>query len=92
VLSKYPILQQFWDVFHEDILEFPPHREVEFSIELVQGAARASKAPYRMSTPELEELKLQQKEMLDKGYVRPSVLPWGAPMLFVKKKDGTLIL
>jgi hypothetical protein len=47
---------------------------------------------YRMSTPELVELKLQLKEMLDKGYIRPSVSPWGAPVLFVKKKDGTLRL
>ena len=66
--------------------------EVDFSIQLVPGASRASKAPYRMSTLELVELKLQLKEMLDKGYIRPSFLPWGAPMLFLKKKDGTLRL
>ena len=70
----------------------PPHREVEFSIELVPGATPASKAPYRMNTPELVELKLKLKEMLDKGYIRPSVSPWGEPILFVKKKDGTLRL
>jgi hypothetical protein len=51
-----------------------------------------SRTPYRMSTPELVELKLQLKEMMDKGYIRPSVSPWGAPVLFVKKKDGTLRL
>ena len=51
-----------------------------------------SKSPYRMSTPELVELKLSLKEILDKGYIRPSVSPWGAPVLFVKKKDGTLRL
>ena len=56
------------------------------------GAAPASKAPYRMSKPELVELKLQLKEMLEKRYIRPSVSPWDAPILFVKKKDGTLIL
>eukprot|EP00253_Pinus_taeda_P004224 PITA_04224 len=88
----YLILQQFQDVFLEDISEFPPHKEVEFSIELVLGATPTSKAPYRMRTLDLVELKLQMKEMLDKGYIRPSVLPWGAPMLFVKKKDGTLKL
>ena len=66
--------------------------EVDFSIELVQGASLASKAPYRMSTPNLVELKLYLKEMLDKGYIRPSVSPWGASVLFVRKKDGTLIL
>ena len=73
----------------KEISEFPPHR---VSIELVPGAALASKAPYRMSTPKLVDLKLQLKEMLDNGYIRPSVSPWGALVLFVKKKDGTLIL
>jgi len=57
---------------------------------LVPGEAIASKAPYRMSTLELVELKLQLKEMFDKGYIRPSVLPLGALLLFIKKKDGTL--
>ncbi len=56
------------------------------------GEAPTSKAPYKMSTPELVELKLQLKEMLDKGYIRPSVSPWGAPVLFVKKQDDTLRL
>lgn len=68
----------------------PPHREVEFSIELVPGTTPASKAPYRMSTPELVDLNLQLKETLDKGYIRPSVSPWSALVLFVKKKYGTL--
>jgi len=58
----------------------------------VLGATPTSKAPYRMSTPELIELKLQLKEILDKGCIRPSVSPWGAPILFVKKKDDTLRL
>ena len=92
VLSRYLILQQFHDVFPTDILEFPPHREVDFSIELVLRASRASKAPYKMSTPDLVELKLQLNKMLDKEYIRPSVSPWGAPVLFGKKKDGTLRL
>jgi hypothetical protein len=56
------------------------------------GAAPVSKAPYRMSTPELKELQLQLEELLKKGYICPSVSPWGAPVLFVKKKDGTLRL
>ena len=59
-------------------------------MELVPGVALASKSPYRMSTLELVELNLQLKEMLDKGYIKPSVSPWGAPVLFMKKKDGTL--
>eukprot|EP00253_Pinus_taeda_P001566 PITA_01566 len=75
-----------------EIQNFPLHKEVDFSIELVPRVAPASKAPYKMSTPELVELKLQLKEILDKGYITPSVLPWGEPLLFVKKKDGTLKL
>jgi len=82
---------KFQDVFPIEISELPPHREVDFSIELVTEAAPTSKAPYRMSTPELVELKLQLKEMLYKGYIRPSVSPWGTPVLFLKK-DGTLRL
>ena len=66
--------------------------EVEFSIGFMSGAAPTSKAPYIISTPKLVELKLQFKEMLDKGYISPSVSPSGAPVLFVKKKDGTLRL
>jgi len=89
VLSRYPSLQQFHDVFLAYILEFPPHREVDFSIELVPEEALESKEIWRMSTLELVESKLQLKEMFDKGYIRPSVSPWGAPVLFVKKNDGT---
>eukprot|EP00253_Pinus_taeda_P034511 PITA_34511 len=90
--KMYPVLQQFKDVYPEDIIELPPHNEVEFSIELIPRVAPALKAPYRMSTLELVELKLQLKEMLDKGYIRPSVSPQGTSVLFVKKKDGTLRL
>ena len=70
----------------------PPQQEIDFSIELLPGAAPMSRVPYRMSVPELIELKIQLQELLDKGYIRPSVSPWGAPVLFVKKKDGTLRL
>ena len=62
-------------MFLLDILELPPHREVEFSIELVPGATPASKAPYKMSIEELIEMKLQLKEMIGRGYIRPSVSP-----------------
>lgn len=75
ILSRYPVLQQFQDLFPTNILEFPPHKEVGFSIELVPGVAPTSKAPYRMRTLELVELKLQLKEILEKGYIRPSVSP-----------------
>jgi len=90
LLKRYSVLQQFWDVFPAYILEFLPHREVDFSIDLIPGATRTSKAPYRMSSPKIVELKLQLKEVLDKGYVRPSVSSCGALVLFIKKKDGTL--
>jgi hypothetical protein len=59
---------------------------------MMSGATPISKTPYRMSTPELKELQMQLEEILKKGYIRPSVSPWGAPVLFVKKKDGTLRL
>eukprot|EP00253_Pinus_taeda_P032966 PITA_32966 len=68
----------------------PPRRNIDFTIELVPGATPVSRAPYRMSVPELTELKMQWQELLDKNYIRPSVSPWGAPVLFVRKKDGTL--
>ena len=73
VLSRYPILQEFQDVFPTNISKFPPHREVGFYIELVPRETQASKAPYKTNTPDLVEFKLQLKEMLDKGYIRPSV-------------------
>ena len=70
----------------------PPHREIEFAIDVVPGVTPASITQYRMAPLELKELKLQLQELLEKGFIRPSVSPWGAPMLFVKKKDGTLRL
>jgi hypothetical protein len=90
-LEYFSVLQEFEDVFQE-IPGFPPRREIDFSIDLVPGVAPVSKTPYRMSTPELKELQMQLEELLKKGYIRPSVSPWGAPVLFVKKKDGTLRL
>jgi hypothetical protein len=87
-----PILREYQDVFPEEISGLPPRRDIDFSIELAPGALSVSRTPYQMSMPELVELKLQLKEMMDKGYIRPSVSPWGAPVLFVKKKDGTLRL
>eukprot|EP00253_Pinus_taeda_P025293 PITA_25293 len=89
-LNSIPIIQEFTDVFPEEIPGLPPRRNIDFTIELVLGAAPVSRAPYRMSIPDLTELKMQLQELLDKEYIRPSVSPWGAPVLFVKKKDGTL--
>lgn len=89
-LENIPVIQEFADVFPEEILRLPPKRDIDFTIELVLGAAPVSRAPYKMSVPELTELKMQSQELLDKKYIRPSVSPWGAPVLFVKKRDRTL--
>ena len=63
---------------------------MELSIEILPGTTPTSRAPYRMAPTELKELKIELQELLDKGFIRPSVSPWGAPVLFVKNKDGTL--
>ena len=83
-------MKDFPDVFPEELPGIPPVREVELSIEILSGTAPTSRAPYRMAPTELKELKIQLQELLDKGFIRPSVSPWGAPVLFMKKKDGTL--
>jgi hypothetical protein len=90
-LEDHRVLKEFEDVFQE-VPGLPPKRDIDFSINLMPGAAPVSKSPYRMSTPEMKELQLQLEELLKKGYIHPSVSPWGAPVLFVKKKDGTLTL
>jgi hypothetical protein len=76
----------------KEILGLPPKRDIDFYINLMPRATLVSKTPYRMSTPELKELQMQVEYLLKKGYICPSVSPWGAPVLFVKKKDGTLRL
>jgi hypothetical protein len=91
-LEDHPTLREHIDVFPEEVLGLPPRRDIDFLIDLAPGAVSVSRTPYRMSTPELVELKLQLREMMDKGCIRPSVSPWGAPILFLKKKDGTLRL
>jgi hypothetical protein len=78
-------------VFRE-ILGLPTKRDIDFSINLIPGATPISKTPYSMSIPELKKLQVYLKELLKKGYIQPSVSPWGAPLLFVKNKDGTLRL
>nr|GFA74409.1 reverse transcriptase [Tanacetum cinerariifolium] len=70
----------------------PPAREIEFGIELIPGAEPISKAPYRITPVELKELKEQLQEMLENDFIRPSVAPWGASVLFVKKNDGSMRL
>jgi hypothetical protein len=91
-LEDHPILGDYRYVFPEEVPGLPPRRDIDFSIELAPRAVLVSRTPYRMSTPELVELKLHLKEMMDKSYIQPSMSPWGAPILFVKKKYGTLRL
>ncbi|KAA0045453.1 ty3-gypsy retrotransposon protein [Cucumis melo var. makuwa] len=91
-LSSEPVVRDYPDVFPEELSGLPPRREVEFAIELEPGTVPISRAPYRMAPAELKELKVQLQELLDKGFIRPSVSPWGAPVLFVKKKDGSMRL
>ena len=81
-------MEDFLDVFPEDLPELPPDRDVECAIEVILNTVPISKAPYRMAPVELAELKKQLQEYLDKELIRPSISPWGALVLLVKKKDG----
>lgn len=83
--EEIPVLCKFPYVFLEEILSLPPIKEIDFTIELMLRTTPISKAPYRMA-----ELKVQLQDLLYKGLIRPSALSWGAPVLFVKKKDGSL--
>ena len=89
-LEMIPVIKEFLEVFPEELPGIPLERKVVTSIEVVHGTTPISRAPYRMAPIELKELKTQLHELLDKGFIRPSVSPWGALVLFVKKKDGTL--
>nr|GFB30321.1 putative reverse transcriptase domain-containing protein [Tanacetum cinerariifolium] len=91
-IHDQPIVFEFPNVFPDELPGIPPVREVEFNIKLIPGAEPISKAPYRMAPIELKELKDQLQELLERGFIRPSVSPWGAPVLFVKKKDGSMRL
>ncbi|KAL2240784.1 UNVERIFIED_CONTAM: Transposon Tf2-12 polyprotein [Sesamum indicum] len=92
MLEEIPVVRDFPEVFLDDLPGLPPHREVDFAIETLPGVAPISIAPYRMAPVELHELKKQIEELLGKGFIRPSTSPWGAPVLFVKKKDGSMRL
>ena len=88
-LKDILVVREFLDVFPNDLPSLPPERETDFPIDLVLGTAPISLPSYRMTPAELKELKAQLQELVDGGFIRPSISPWGAPMLFVKKKDGT---
>jgi hypothetical protein len=84
------VVEEFVDVFPEELPGMPPEREVEFYIDLIPGTVPIAKRPYRMAPTELAELKLQIADLQQKGYIRPSSSPWGAPVLFITKKDGSM--
>ena len=88
-VEEVPVVCEFPDVFPEELPGMPPDRGLEFVINLVPGTAPISKRPYRLPVNDLVELKQQIEEMQAKGFVRPSSSPWGAPVIFVAKKDGT---
>nr|GEY19259.1 putative reverse transcriptase domain-containing protein [Tanacetum cinerariifolium] len=88
-LENVPIVRDFPELFPEDLPGLPPTRQVVFQIDMIPGAAPVARAPYRLAPTKMKELSEQLKELSDKGFIRPSSSPWGAPVLFVKKKDGS---
>ncbi|GJY35744.1 putative reverse transcriptase domain-containing protein [Tanacetum coccineum] len=88
-LKNVPIVRDFPDVFPKDLPGLPPVQPVEFQIDLIPGAAFVARAPYRLAPSEMKDLSEQLQELSDKGFIRPSSSPWGAPVLFIKKKDGS---
>ncbi|XP_050895726.1 uncharacterized protein LOC127102399 [Lathyrus oleraceus] len=91
-VTQIPIVCEFPEVFPEDVTSLPPEREAEFSIDMIPGMTPISVSLYRMASLELRELKDQLEELLTKHFIRPSVSPWGAPVLLVKKNDGSMRL
>ena len=89
VLDEVPVVCEYPDVFPEELPGMPPDQDIEFIIELVPGTGPIAQKPYRMNPQELEELKKQLHDMLRKGLIRPSASPWGSPVIFVDKRDGT---
>ncbi|KAF5755487.1 putative nucleotidyltransferase, Ribonuclease H [Helianthus annuus] len=88
-VKDVPVVREFPQVFPDDLPELPPSRDIDFRIDLIPGANPVAKAPYRLAPSEMRELSNQLQELLEKGFIRPSTSPWGAPVLFVKKKDGS---
>ncbi|GKF26487.1 hypothetical protein Tco_0082381, partial [Tanacetum coccineum] len=88
-LEDILVVREFPEVFPEDLHGLPPVRQVEFQIDLILGTTPVARAPYRLALSEMQELSNQLQELSDRGFIRPSTSPWGAPVLFVKKKDGS---
>nr|GEZ67110.1 putative reverse transcriptase domain-containing protein [Tanacetum cinerariifolium] len=86
-IEDVPVIQDFPEVFPDDLPGLPPPQQVEFRIDLVPGAAPVAHVPYRLAPSEMKELVKKLQELYEKGFIRPSSLPWGAPVLFIKKKD-----
>ena len=91
-IKDVSIVNEFMNVFLSEISSMLPERAIEFTIELVPGTAPISKTLDKMAPLEMSELKTPLQDLLDKSYIRPSVSPWGAPVLFLKKKDGSIRL
>jgi hypothetical protein len=88
-MDEVPVVKEYLDVFPEELPEMPPDRDVEFIIELMPGTGPIAKRPYKMDIEELKELKKQLREQLDKVFIQQSSSSWGAPVLFVEKKDSS---
>ncbi|GKB42679.1 putative nucleotidyltransferase, ribonuclease H, partial [Tanacetum coccineum] len=88
-LEDIPVVREFPEVFPEDLPGLPLVRHVEFQINLIPGTTPVARTPYRLAPSEMQELSNQLQELADRGFIRPSTSPWGAPVLFVKKKDGS---
>ncbi|GJZ98000.1 putative reverse transcriptase domain-containing protein [Tanacetum coccineum] len=89
-LDDIRVVRDFPEVFPDDLLGLPLVREIEFCIDLILGASPVVRSPYRLAPSEMLELSNQLKELQEKGFIRPSHSPWGASVLFVKKKDGSM--
>ncbi|XP_024961680.1 uncharacterized protein LOC112502087 [Cynara cardunculus var. scolymus] len=88
--ESIPVVCDYLEVFPEDLTGLPPDRSIKFKIDLVPEAAPVARAPYQLAPSELKELVTQLKDLLDNGFIKRSTSPWGAPVLFVKKNDGSM--
>jgi hypothetical protein len=90
ILQDVPVVCEYPDIFPDELLGMPPDQDIEFMIDLVPRIGPIAKRPYKMVADELAERKKQLQELMDKGFIRRSASPWGSPVLFVKKKDGSM--